>query len=76
MVNGFLDEEKECIINNTEADYHFTLGLYIRNKYIHGKPLEFFYLCADDLSTKIVERVIEKLKEGHYSEKGRDLSDC
>ena len=39
-------------------EHHFGLGLYIRNNYIHGKKLDFFYGHADDLSSKIIAKVI------------------
>ncbi len=42
--------------------YHFGLGLYIRNKYIHGQELGFSCFDPDDLSSDIIERIINKLK--------------
>ena len=40
-------------------EHHFGLGLYIRNQFIHGKDLHFFYLQPDDLSIEVVKKVIE-----------------
>ena len=57
-------EDREYILAHPDPiDHHFGLGLYIRNSYIHGKKLGFPVLFADDLSGKIVERVIDLLQK-------------
>lgn len=43
-------------------EHHFGLGLFIRNKYIHGKKLGFFVFRPDSLSTTIIDRLIEILQ--------------
>lgn len=59
------DQYKDFILKHKETwEHHFGLGLYIRNKYIYGKEMNFLYIHADDLSSEIVERIVEMvLKE-------------
>ena len=56
-------EDKDYILEHPEPyEHHFGLGLTIRNKYIHGKKLDFLCFSPDDLSSEIVERIISLLK--------------
>ena len=43
--------------------YHFSLGMAIRNEFIHGKDLGWWAMFPDDLSVEIVKKVIELCKE-------------
>ena len=68
VVESLNDEEKEYIRNNPDPYlYHFSLGLSIRNQYIHNKDLseklDHPFFMADDLSGEIVQRVIAILLE-------------
>lgn len=57
-------KDKTFILEHPDPfEHHFGLGMYIRNKYIHGKELPFPIFMADDLSSTIVERIIKKLQE-------------
>ena len=54
------DRDKKYLLENPDPiDHHFGLGLYIRNKYIHGKNLRLGLIRPDSLSTKIVGRIID-----------------
>ncbi|MCD7839098.1 MAG: hypothetical protein LUG46_00570 [Erysipelotrichaceae bacterium] len=54
------DENKDIMLEEPEYwKYHFSLGLYIRNKYIYGKMED---VDADDVSGEILECIIEILK--------------
>ena len=75
VIMGLKEEDKEYMRNNPDPSmYHFTLGMYIRNKYIHGKKLPFMVLQADDLSGEIIRLIIKKLtsKAPDTDEKGKD----
>ena len=67
VIDELQPDSKKQIIDNPDDDYHFGLGLYIRNKYIHGKEeeLPFTFFHADYLSGKIINRIIERLREGY-----------
>ena len=54
-------------MENPDGDYHFNLGLYIRNKYIHGKEFPFLVIEPDYLSGSIIHRIIERLREANQS---------
>lgn len=61
------EEDKKVLIDNPDPSvHHFGYGLYIRNKYLHGKnlPMSVQFYPKDDLSSMILERIIEILKEG------------
>lgn len=65
------DEDKDFLLEHPDPiDYHFGLGLYIRNNYIHGKKLGFFVFRPDSLSTTIVGRVIEMLQGEKFGDEG------
>ena len=58
------EEEKVHFVGNPNPyEFHFGYGMYIRNKYIHGKNLGFFYGMADDLSHEIIVKIIEIINQ-------------
>ena len=58
------DEDRAYFIGNPDPyEFHFGYGMYIRNKYIHGKNLPFFYGMADDLSHEIIVKIIELVNQ-------------
>lgn len=64
VFDGLTPGDKKYLRQHPETwEHHFGLGLYIRNKYIHGKKLEFFCPNPDGLSSKIVARVILLVQE-------------
>ncbi len=64
-------EDKRSLMEHPDPiDHHFGLGLFIRNKYIHGKKLGFFVFRPDSLSTTIVGRVIEIIQGEGAGSKG------
>ena len=70
VFDGLTPGDKKYLIQHPETwEHHFGLGLYIRNEYIHGKKLGFFHLHADDLSSKIVARVILMAREERRNER-------
>lgn len=65
-IKNLSSENKIYIVQYPGIEYtHFGIGLYIRNRYIHGKVRSFypFFSDADDLSSDIVDRLVEKLNE-------------
>ena len=74
------DVALDCLDNMSEKDktymkanpdpieYHFSLGMDIRNKYIYGKDLLFFVGHPDDLSGDIVEEIIRRLTKADTDE--------
>ena len=56
-------KDKEYIKNNEDyGEFHFSYGLYLRNKYIHGnKKLKGMFIMYDDLSEEIFDKIREKL---------------
>lgn len=65
IIKGLSDEDRAYMIEHRDPyEYHFTLGMYIRNKFIRNKKtFEGCALDADDLSVMITERVISELIE-------------
>lgn len=62
VIKGLSEKDIEYIKANPDPlQYHFSLGMYIRNKYIYGKELMFFIGHPDDLSGEIVEEIIKRL---------------
>ncbi|MBR0462211.1 MAG: hypothetical protein IJJ00_05835 [Erysipelotrichaceae bacterium] len=61
------NEDRQYIYDNPDDTLHFGLGLYIRNRYIHGKDLHFddqyFVVFPDDLSSSIIERIRELVRK-------------
>ena len=63
ILAGMSQDDKDYMILHPDPyEHHFGLGLFIRNKYIHGKELGFFYGDPDDLSHEIIQRLISLLK--------------
>lgn len=63
-------EDKEILMRNPHpVMHHFGYGMYIRNRYIHGKHLGFEFSNPDELSWKIMEKIIRRVHE----ESGKDL---
>ena len=52
-------QKAELLRNPDPYAYHYSLGMYIRNKYIYGMNLNFPCAHIDDLSVEITGRVIE-----------------
>lgn len=58
VYNELSEEEKTYIFEHPSSlQYHFTLGLRIRNQYIHGKELGFRCWDPDDLSGEVLTRI-------------------
>ena len=75
VIKGLKEEDKAYIRNNPNPSmYHFTLGMHIRNKYIHGKKLPFMVLQPDELSGEIIRLIIKNLTSSvpDTDRKGRD----
>ena len=61
------EEDKSAIMNGNPFEFHFSLGIWIRNNWIYGREeedvkrlakafrTEMFFFEADDLSMKIIE---------------------
>ena len=59
-IEEMTDEVRIHFIGNPDPyRFHFGYGMYIRNKYIHGKKLDFTFFHPDDLSHEIIEKIIE-----------------
>lgn len=56
------EEKKYMIANPNPVNYHFSLGLWIRNNYIHGKKLGIPIVEPDDASHDIIQRIIDFLR--------------
>ena len=55
-------EERREVYATPAYEMHFGLGMYIRNKYIHGKKLRFdddLLFFPDGLSMEIIEEIKE-----------------
>lgn len=59
------EDDKEHMKENPDPlQYHFGLGLFIRNNYIHGNSsIRFEVDSPDDLSSEIVDRMMVMLLE-------------
>ena len=58
------NEDKKTLMEDPDpATYHFGLGLYIRNEFIHGKDLGFRAFDYERLSGEIIEEVIRLCRE-------------
>jgi hypothetical protein len=61
------EEDKSAIMNGNPFEFHFSLGIWIRNNWIYGREeedvkrlakafrTEMLFFEADDLSMKIIE---------------------
>lgn len=57
-------DDKAYMKEHTDPfEYHFSLGLAIRNSYIHGNE-KYSFLMPDDVSGDIIKAIIDKLSEG------------
>ena len=68
------EEDKSAIMNGNPFEFHFSLGLWIRNNWIYQQEeedvkrlakafrTEIFFFEADDLSMKIIEYYQRYLK--------------
>ena len=68
------EEDKSAIMNGNPFEFHFSLGLWIRNNWIYEQDeedvkrlakafrTEVFFFEADDLSMKIIEYYQRYLK--------------
>lgn len=69
VLDNLSQEYKNFIFSHPNpTEHHFGLGLAIRNKYIHGKQLDFRYVHPDSLSTEILDRIASMII-GSYNEK-------
>lgn len=60
-------EEKEYLIENpSTTEQHFGLGLYIRNKYIHGNEEAYDLGHPDDISHMILDKIFQQLLPDEY----------
>ncbi len=62
VLEGLSEKDKEHICFHPDSsEYHFGLGMYIRNKYIYKDKLDFDCESPDDLSGDIVSRIASLL---------------
>ena len=71
-VEKMSDKDKEYYLSHSDYDeHHFDYGMYLRNKYIHGKLI---VPMPDSMSADIFEAIIVLLKkekeESHGGEPG------
>lgn len=65
-VRKMSNEDKEFYLNHPGyTEHHFEYGMYLRNRYIHGK---YEHVIADNMSDDIFETIIKLLRK---SEKGK-----
>lgn len=69
------DEEKSELVKSDPVEYHFSLGMWIRNNWIYQQEeenvkrlakafrMEMLFFEADDLSMKIIEYYQRYLKQ-------------
>lgn len=67
VINDLKPDDRKYLLENPDGDYHFNLGLYIRNIYIHGKKFPFLVIEPDYLSDLIIHRIIERLREANQN---------
>lgn len=66
-IAGLSVEEKEYLIENpSTTEQHFELGLYIRNKYIHGNEDAYDFGHPDDISHMILDKIFSILLPDEY----------
>ncbi len=75
-IEKLVDKLADDIINNLDKKMikklkrrpkydHFGFGLYIRNNYIYNNEQIKYMIEADDLSSEIYDRIIEKLSNNY-----------
>lgn len=58
------EEDMEYMRSHPVAEfYHFSLGLYVRNRYIYGREHSFYVGEPDNTSDGIVRRILELISE-------------
>ena len=73
-IKGLSKKEINYIKTNPNPiEYHFTLGIDIRNKYIYEADLPFPVWDADYLSGDIVEEIIRIVTKGETVEQGENI---
>ena len=66
VLDGLSDEEKAFFYDYPDSTtHHFGIGLWIRNKYIHGQDLDFEVGHPDDLSSEITSRISSLIIQGY-----------
>ncbi len=81
QLDAMLSEEEKNELKNSEDffDYHFTLGMWIRNNWIYPlsneemktfikmfvdeSPYGFLFIYPDDVSSTIIEKYVEYLRD-------------
>lgn len=59
-VRKMSNEDKEFYLNHPDyTEHHFEYGMYLRNRYIHGK---YEHVIADNMSDDIFETIIKLLR--------------
>ncbi len=58
-INSMNEKEKKSFLGKPQYQ-HFGYGLYLRNKYIHGKKFDM-RIDADGMSHQIFDRIVEKI---------------
>ena len=62
VIETLSDEDKKYICEHPNPiTYHFTLGMYIRNKYIYNNSEFDLFPMPDDISNMIIEKIIVEL---------------
>lgn len=60
-VRKMSNEDKEFYLNHPDyTEHHFEYGMYLRNRYIHGK---YEHVIADNMSDDIFETIIKLLRK-------------
>jgi hypothetical protein len=69
LAKNLSEEDKKTILEDPEyTKYHFGYGMYIRNKYIHGRNIQAnngkgFVMPADSISADIFHELVKILKK-------------
>ena len=56
------EEDKNSIVEDKVFDFHFSLGLWIRNNWIYPMSHEEIQSLIDETSSIIIEKYVEYLK--------------
>lgn len=66
VLEGLSQKDRNYIILHPDStEHHFGLGLGIRNKYIHGKDLQFGFFHPDNLSSEITARIASMIIDNY-----------
>ncbi len=69
LAKNLSEEDKKTILEDPKYErHHFGFGMYIRNKYIHGRNIQAnkgkgFVMPADSISADIFHELVEILKK-------------